>query len=114
MRENGSGYLLTREDMIWFWGHYLGGHAPSGDGYAAPLRATDVTGLPRTLVITAEYDPLRDEGRAWVARLAEAGVPAELAEYDGVTHNFVVLPGEMPKGRAAIRRIAGWLDGGER
>lgn len=111
MIDNGSGYLLTRDDMVWFWRHYLGGHEPGPDGYAAPLRAADVTRLPPTLVITAEFDPLRDEGRAWVIRLRDAGVKAELAEYAGVTHNFVVLPGEMPKGRQAVARIAAWLAG---
>lgn len=110
MIANREGYLLSRDDLIWFWGHYLGDHRPGTDGYAAPLLATDVSGLPPALVITAEYDPLRDEGRAWVARLALAGICVELAEYAGVTHNFVVLPGEMPKGRDAIRRIAAWLD----
>jgi len=109
MIANREGYLLTRDDLIWFWGHYLGSATPEPDGYAAPLLAADVRGLPPALVITAEFDPLRDEGRAWVARLATAGVCVELAEYSGVTHNFVVLPGEMPKGRDAVRRIAGWL-----
>lgn len=109
MIANASGYLLTRDDLIWFWGHYLGDHIPGPDGYAAPLLAADVADLPPALVVTAEYDPLRDEGRAWIARLALAGVCVELAEYAGVTHNFVVLPGEMPKGRDAVRRIAAWL-----
>jgi len=108
MLANREGYLLTRDDLIWFWGHYLGGQVPGPDGYAAPLLAADVSGLPPALVITAEYDPLRDEGRAWVARLAREGTCVELAEYTGVTHNFVVLPGEMPKGRDAVRRIAAW------
>lgn len=109
MIANQVGYLLTRADLEWFWGHYLSGQRPGPDGYAAPLLAADVTGLPPALVVTAEYDPLRDEGRAWVGRLAEAGICVELAEYRGVTHNFVVLPGEMPKGREAVRRIAAWL-----
>jgi acetyl esterase len=109
MIANREGYLLTRDDLIWFWGHYLGDHVPGPDGYAAPLLAADVSRLPPALVITAEFDPLRDEGRAWVARLALAGVDVELAEYAGVTHNFVVLPGVMPKGRDAVRRIASWL-----
>jgi acetyl esterase len=109
MLANREGYLLTRDDLVWFWGHYLQGRRPGPDGYAAPLLAADVSGLPPALVVTAEYDPLRDEGRAWVARLATAGVCVELAEYAGVTHNFVVLPGEMPKGRDAVARIAAWL-----
>ena len=69
----------------------------------------DLKGLPKVKISVNECDPLRDEGRAWVARLASAGVCVELAEYAGVTHNFVVLPGEMPKGRDAVRRIAAWL-----
>ena len=68
-RDNADGYLLTRDGMVWFWDHYLG---PDGDGshpHASPLRAEDLSGLPPAHVITAEYDPLRDEGEAYAKRL---------------------------------------------
>lgn len=58
--ENAEGYFLTKDSMVWFWNHYL--QEESGEHpYASPLRAKDVSGLPPALVVTAEYDPLRDE-----------------------------------------------------
>src|SRR4029450_5385581 len=87
-RENAEGYLLTRDAMKWFWNHYLGSEGEGADPYAAPLRAQDLRGLPPATVITAEFDPLRDEGEAYGARLRESGVPVELTRYDGVIHGF--------------------------
>src|SRR5262249_1988123 len=60
-RENATGYLLTREGMRWFWAHYLAREAQGLERYASPFRAPNLAGLPPALVITAEYDPLRDE-----------------------------------------------------
>jgi acetyl esterase len=88
--ENGTGYLLTAGGMRWFWAHYLGDRPGAGDDpLASPLRAPDLGGLPRALVITAEFDPLRDEGEAYASRLAEAGVEVTCSRYDGMLHGFL-------------------------
>src|SRR5262249_5257951 len=87
-RDFADGYLLNLELMTYFWNQYLGGASDGLDRYASPLRAPDLRGLPPALVITAEFDPLRDEGEAYAARLREAGVPVTLSRYDGVFHAF--------------------------
>jgi len=86
-REHGTGLRLTRNDMRWFMAHY----APRTlwtDPRIAPLRAGDLEGSPPAWIATAEYDVLRDEGEAYAASLAKAGVPVELRRYDGLTHGF--------------------------
>ncbi|MYH68007.1 MAG: alpha/beta hydrolase, partial [Dehalococcoidia bacterium] len=94
-RDNADGYLLTRDGMEWFWNHYLG---PDGDGshpHASPLRAEDLSGLPPAHVITAEYDPLRDEGEAYAKRLQEAGVDVTQTRYAGQIHAFYGMHGVL-------------------
>ena len=105
-RENADGYLLTRDGMAWFWNHYAPGAAEREDPRASPLLARDLRGLPPALVITAEYDPLRDEGEAYARRLREAGVPVTLTRYDGVIHGFFGMSGAIEQGRAAMAEAA--------
>jgi acetyl esterase len=100
--ENASGYQLTREGMIWFWNHYLATPADGCHPYASPLRAEDFSGLPPAIVITAEFDPLRDEGEEYARRLMAAGVPVHLLSYPGLIHNFVRMFPILEAGRAAI------------
>jgi len=101
--ENGEGYLLTREGMEWFMGHY----APDVDHVrCSPLAAVDLSGLPPALVITAEFDPLRDEGEAYAAHLREAGVPVVLSRYDGMIHGFFQLGFLMDAGTKAVDEAA--------
>jgi len=102
-RDNAEGYFLSRSDMEWFWNHYLRGPEDASDPYAAPLRASDLRGLPPATVITAEYDPLRDEGEAYGARLREAGVPTEVKRYDGVIHGFFSMGDILAKGKVAVQ-----------
>src|SRR5262249_61448393 len=68
-----DGYLLTRDSMRWFKNHYLKSSGDADDWRASPLRATSLAGLPPALIITAGFDPLRDEGAAYAARMTEAG-----------------------------------------
>jgi len=86
-REYADGFYLTADGMRWYWDHYLGG-TDGGAPDASPLRAAFVGGLPPALVIGAEHDVLRDEGEAYAARLAEAGVAARASRYPGVVHGF--------------------------
>ncbi len=90
-RENAEGYLLTTKAMEWFWGHYVPDPSRREDAYVAPLRAPDLAGLPPAFVLTAEYDPLRDEGEALARRLEQAGVPTRLTRYDGAIHGFFAM-----------------------
>ena len=105
--ENADGYLLTREGMRWFWNHYLG-DADGRQPYASPLRG-DLAGLPPALVITAEYDPLRDEGEALASKLTAAGVPVTLTRYPGQVHGFFRLTPVLDGARAAVDEVAGAL-----
>ncbi len=88
-REFATGYGLTRAAMRWFRDHYLEHASDAANGYASPLRAANLSGLPSARVLTAEFDPLRDEGEAYAARLREAGVPVELERFAGMVHGFV-------------------------
>ncbi len=108
-RANGDGYLLTRSGMEWFWSHYLHSPADGERPYASPLRAADLHGLPPALVITAEFDPLRDEGEAYAGRLAGSGVPVTLKRYDGMIHGFFQLGGMLSQGRRAVDDVAAAL-----
>jgi len=90
-RENAEGYLLTTKAMEWFWGHYVPDPVQRQEAYAAPLRAKDLAGLPPAFVLTAVYDPLRDEGEAYAKRLQQAGVPTRLQRYDGAIHGFFAM-----------------------
>ncbi len=104
--DNAEGYLLTRDGMEWFWNHYLG---PDGDGshpHASPLRAEDLSGLPPAHVITAEYDPLRDEGEAYAERLRGAGVAVTQTRYAGQIHAFYGMHGVLDDATNAAQESA--------
>ncbi len=103
--ENAEGYFLTADGMRWFSSHYLGGTSPT-EPLAAPLHAPDLTGLPPALVLTAEFDPLRDEGEAYGARLSEAGVATTVRRYDGMVHGFVSMYALVDAGSRGLDECA--------
>ena len=109
--ENAEGYGLTRDTMKWFWAHYLNDASEAAHPHASPLRAPDLSGLPPALVITAEYDPLRDEGELYAEKLRAAGVPTSLSRYHGVNHGFMFWVGVVDKADAAMNETCGWLRG---
>jgi acetyl esterase len=99
-REFGEGYFLTTRDMAYFVRSYAG-EADPADVRISPLRAPDLSGLPPATVLTAEYDPLRDEGEAYAMRLRDAGVDVTLRRFDGQVHPFVLLGGLIDDANAA-------------
>jgi acetyl esterase len=109
--KNAEGYGLTRDTMKWFWNHYLTHPSEGAHPHASPLRAADFTGLPPALVITAEYDPLRDEGELYAERLRRAGVSTALSRYDSVNHGFMFWVGLVDKAGAAMNQAVHWLRG---
>jgi acetyl esterase len=102
-RENAEGYFLTAKTMHWFWNHYCGKNPDLSDPYLCPLRARDLKSLPPALVVTAEFDPLRDEGEAYAARLREAGVPATAKRYPGMIHGFFGMGALLTQARVATK-----------
>jgi len=108
-RENADGYLLTRASMLYYWDTYLADPTDAADPYAAPLNGTDLSGLPPALILTAQYDPLRDEGEAYGRRLREAGVPVTAERYPGMIHGFFWFPGVFDAFDRAVHDIAGEL-----
>jgi len=105
-RQFGGDYFLTRGAMDWFTGHYLASSDQKLHPEASPLLASNLSGLPPALVITAEFDPLRDEGEAYARRLQQAGVPVTVNRYPGMIHGFVSMHGVLSGGRQAILEAA--------
>jgi acetyl esterase len=94
--------------MKWFMGHYLPDAQSASHPHYAVLSAADLSSLPPAWVLTAEFDPLRDEGEAYADRLRAAGVAVETVRYDGMIHGFFGMPG-IEAGRRAIEQAGAWL-----
>ncbi|MCG8590974.1 MAG: alpha/beta hydrolase [Proteobacteria bacterium] len=107
--ENAEGYFLTRNHMRWFWGHYLAQPQDGERAEASPLRAPDLSGLAPATVVTAEFDPLRDEGEAYAARLREAGNEVHLERFDGMIHGFFGMQDAVDRAREALALAASRL-----
>lgn len=105
MQANAHGYLLSTEGMEWFYGHYLGPGGDRRDPRVSPLLAADLSGLPPAHVITAEFDPLRDQGRAYAEALAAAGVPVTTRDQGGTIHGFFSLDQMLDVARDARREL---------
>jgi acetyl esterase len=97
-RTNAEGYVLTRAAMVRFWGNYLGSRRDVANPLVCPLRCPDLSGLPPALILTAEFDPLRDEAAKYGCRLREAGVPARVVCYRGAIHGFWNMSAVFPQG----------------
>jgi acetyl esterase len=106
MRENAKGYFLEKEGMDWFTRLYAPDKDHRNDPRLSPLRCTDLSGLPPAYVITAGFDPLRDEGKAYADCLDRAGVPVTYVNYPGMVHGFFSMRGFIPKAREAIAAAA--------
>lgn len=108
-RRNGEGYFLTAAAMRWFWRQYAPHSEQAAHPYASPLRAASLNGLPPAFVLTAEYDILRDEGRAYAARLAREGVPVEVLDCEGLIHAFVRRLHDFDRAADACRAVGAFL-----
>lgn len=105
-RTNGEGYFLTKAMMAWFIETYLNDPIERDDSRVSPLRATDLSGLPPAFVVTAEYDPLHDEGEAYAKRLEDAGVAVEYRSEAGQIHGFMSMAGAIDVGRQGLDAAA--------
>ncbi|HEX3826518.1 MAG TPA: alpha/beta hydrolase [Sporichthyaceae bacterium] len=111
MLENAEGYYLERKDMEWFGAAYLSDAAEANLVDCSPALASSLAGLPAALVITAEFDPLRDDGEQYADALRAAGVAAALTRYDGAIHGFWNFFGILKLGRTAMEESTSWLRG---
>lgn len=104
--ENATGYMLSSEMMQWFWAQYLGDAGRAAGALATPIRADSLAGLPSATIVTAEYDPLRDEGIAYAERLKAAGVTVTHDHFPGVIHGFASMLGMLPQADVAVGTAA--------
>lgn len=109
MRAFDDPFLFNRHSVAWYRKHYLSDPRDAYSPLASPLRARSLAGLPPALVITAEHDPLRDQGEAYARRLADDGVQVELSRYPGMAHGFFTMIGTVDASRAAIAQAASRL-----
>jgi len=105
VEENADGYFLTYADMTWFSNHYIRDASDKLDPLASPLLAPDHSRLPPAVIVTAEFDPLRDEGEAYAEALRRAGVQVTLRRYDGMIHGFLSMASVISRGQAAIDQV---------
>lgn len=109
MHDNGEGYLLTRNDMLWFFDHYLGSDGNARDPRVNLSQVSKLDGLPPALVMTAEFDPLRDEGEVYARALQQAGNSVQMSRYDGAVHGFFTFSTGLDLGAQAMREACSWL-----
>ncbi|MCA0209919.1 MAG: alpha/beta hydrolase [Proteobacteria bacterium] len=104
--ENATGYMLSSEMMQWFWAQYLGDAGREAGPLATPIRADSLADLPSATIVTAEFDPLRDEGTAYAERLKAAGVAVTHDHFPGVIHGFASMLGMLPQADVAVGTAA--------
>ncbi len=108
--ERADGFGLSADGMRYFWSHYLDDPSDGEHPHASPLRATDFTGLPPTYIMTAEYDPLRDEGERLADKLTRAGVDTTLIRYADMNHGFMSWVGLLDRSDEALDAACAWLE----
>jgi acetyl esterase len=109
--ERAKGQTLTSGLMVWFWDTYLGRCPPDSPSArrAMPLHSDQLDSLPPTFLITAEYDPLRDEGVAFAGKLRDADVPLQYRHFDAAAHGFACSEGPNPDFEAYLSDLVDWL-----
>lgn len=110
-RDFAKGFFLTAESVAWFLEHYFADPSHRFHADAAPLRAADLRRLAPAFVVTAEFDPLRDEGRAYAARLIEAGNDVAYVEWKGVVHGFLLMNSVTTTTAELVSATAAWIRG---
>ncbi|WP_193047948.1 alpha/beta hydrolase [Mycolicibacterium baixiangningiae] len=105
MIQNAAGPLLTRSWLEWFWGCYLNSPDEGADPRVSPARAGDLTGLPPAIVVTAQHDPLRDQGDKYAALLRDAGVEVKHSPVKGATHGFLAFAGSVDLSRNVLSQL---------
>ncbi len=107
--ENGTDYNITTSDIRWFNSHYLSSDADIEDEYLSPLRSNNLADLPPALIITAQYDPLRDDGARYAEKLKENGNVVEYKCYEGMIHGFAWFAGVLDQGKSLISQVSQYL-----
>jgi len=102
---NAEGFLLQRASMTYFWNHYVRHPRDGMHPYCSPLAAEDHSGLPPALIVSAEFDPLCDDGRNYADKLAAAGVPVKFSLYKGMIHGFLWMSGVLEQSKALLDEI---------
>ena len=102
MENNAVGYYLTRDTMQWFYEQYLNDPAEGDEARVSPIRCPDLAGLPPAFVVTAEYDPLRDQGAAYAEAMRTAGNSIAVRNYAGLFHGFFAMGDAIDAARVAF------------
>lgn len=108
--QNAEGYFLEAGDLMWFVDKYIGDEIDARHPYAMPLQVRSTEDTPPAMVVTCEFDPLRDEGQAYADRLEADGVPVERVHYDGMIHGFLNMEGLVDRAYDAVDAVADFLD----
>lgn len=103
-QEHGEGKFLTKSVLAWAWDHYAKAHLH--EPYVSPMHATELSGLAPALIITAECDPVRDDGATYYRRLRDAGVEAEYIDFPGMMHAFMEMATVFPQAHDADEAVA--------
>jgi acetyl esterase len=109
LHQYAENHLLTRAAMRYFWDQYVSSPEEGRYPYASPLKASSLEGLPPAMVITADCDPIRDQGEAYAQRLEQSGVPVRVKRYEGAIHLFFQMSGVLDSGRQALADVGAAL-----